>query len=58
MTRKPKMTRFKTNQLSDAKIAKKYRRKVEEGLSQLNCDDLDIDTMYRHMTNTLLTAGE
>ena len=58
MTRKPRKTRFKTNKLSDAQIANRYRRKIEEGLAQFNCDELDLDTLYNHMTNSLLMAGE
>ena len=58
MTRKPRKTRIKTNQLQDPKIAKRFQEEIRQGLNTLNLDEIDVDTLYAHMKNTLLTAGE
>ena len=58
MTHKLRRNRLKTNQLRDPKIAKRFQTEVEHGLSTLNGNNLDLDTLYNHFKNTLLIAGE
>ena len=44
--------------MRDPKIAKKFQDEIAIGLAQLNCEEVDLDTLYRHLKNTLITAGE